>query len=78
FASPTWEVLHAKVTREMAATFIWTSETDGFRLCCDTPYRHVFLAGDWTATGLPATIEGACLSGHRAAEKAATYLESQT
>lgn len=65
-----WEVLHAKVTREMAATFIWNTETDGLRLPCETPYPHVFLAGDWTATGLPATIEGACLSGHRAAEKA--------
>jgi hydroxysqualene dehydroxylase len=75
-ASPTWEVLHAKVTREMAATFIWTSETDSFRLSCDTPYRHVFLAGDWTATGLPATIEGACLSGHRAAKKTISLLQA--
>jgi squalene-associated FAD-dependent desaturase len=72
--SLTWEVLHAKVTREMAATFIWTTETDSLRLPCETPYPHVFLAGDWTATGLPATIEGACLSGHRAAEKTKDYL----
>ncbi len=62
-------VLQAKVTREMAATFIWNTETDKFRLPCETPFRTVFLAGDWTATGLPATIEGACLSGHLAAEK---------
>jgi len=27
----------------------------------------LFLAGDWTATGLPATIEGAVVSGHMAA-----------
>jgi zeta-carotene desaturase len=69
-----WEVLHSKVTREMAATFVWTSETDKLRLPCETPYPHVFLAGDWTATGLPATIEGACLSGHRAAEKVSLFL----
>ncbi|HEY6357051.1 MAG TPA: FAD-dependent oxidoreductase, partial [Vicinamibacterales bacterium] len=32
-----------------------------------TSVRGLFLAGDWTDTGLPATIEGAVLSGHRAA-----------
>ena len=31
-------------------------------------WRNLVLAGDWTATGLPATIEGAMRSGHRAAE----------
>ncbi len=70
------EVLHSKVTREMAATFTWTEETDSLRLPCETPLPNVFLAGDWTATGLPATIEGACLSGHRAAEKVSAYLKS--
>ncbi|HTC19602.1 MAG TPA: hydroxysqualene dehydroxylase HpnE [bacterium] len=67
-------VLHSKVTREMAATFCWTRETDALRLPCRTPFPNVFLAGDWTDTGLPATIEGACLSGHRAAEKISEYL----
>ena len=33
-----------------------------------TRWRNLVLAGDWTATGLPATIEGAVRSGHRAAE----------
>jgi squalene-associated FAD-dependent desaturase len=32
-----------------------------------TPIDRLHLAGDWTATGLPATIEGAVLSGHRCA-----------
>jgi len=67
-------VLHSKVTREMAATFVWSKETDRLRPPCQTPYPDVFLAGDWTDTGLPATIEGACLSGHRAAEKLRVYL----
>jgi uncharacterized protein with NAD-binding domain and iron-sulfur cluster len=62
------QVLHSKVTREMAATFLWNKETDPLRPSCETPFPNVFLAGDWTATGLPATIEGACLSGHKAAE----------
>ncbi len=69
------EILYSKVTREMAATFTWTKETDPLRLPCETPFPHVFLAGDWTNTGLPATIEGACLSGHRAAEKLSAYLK---
>ena len=35
-----------------------------------TRWRNLLLAGDWTATGLPATIEGAIRSGNRAAEVA--------
>jgi zeta-carotene desaturase len=68
------EILNSKVTREMAATFVWNKETDSWRPPCATPYPNVFLAGDWTDTGLPATLEGACLSGHRAAEKVSEYL----
>jgi zeta-carotene desaturase len=33
-----------------------------------TPWPRVFLAGDWTATGWPATMEGAVRSGYLAAE----------
>ena len=35
-----------------------------------TPVPGLFLAGDWIDTGLPATIESAVRSGHRAAERA--------
>ncbi len=76
-ASSSWEVLHSKVTCEMAATFIWNQETDKLRPPCETPYSQVFLAGDWTDTGLPATIEGACFSGHRAAQRVEAYLTQQ-
>jgi hydroxysqualene dehydroxylase len=68
------KILHAKVTREMAATFVWDKATDALRPVCQTPFPGIFLAGDWTDTGLPATIEGACFSGHRAAEKVKEYL----
>jgi len=71
------QVLHSKATREMAATFVWNLETDKLRPSCETPYPNVFLAGDWTGTGLPATLEGACLSGHRAAQKARAYLSGR-
>ena len=33
-----------------------------------TPFDNFVLAGDWTDTGLPATIESAVMSGHRAAD----------
>jgi uncharacterized protein with NAD-binding domain and iron-sulfur cluster len=33
-----------------------------------TRLKNLFLAGDWTATGLPATIEGSVRSGDRAAD----------
>ena len=36
-----------------------------------TEYDNLFLAGDWTATGYPATIEGAIMSGQKAARLAA-------
>ncbi|MCH8092407.1 MAG: FAD-dependent oxidoreductase, partial [Proteobacteria bacterium] len=35
-----------------------------------TEFTNLFLAGDWTNTGLPATIEGAIRSGYRAARLA--------
>jgi uncharacterized protein with NAD-binding domain and iron-sulfur cluster len=40
------------------------------RPACRTPVPNLWLAGDWTATGLPATIEGAVASGRTAAEAA--------
>jgi len=67
--------LHSKVTKEMSATFIWSEASGAFRPKTATPFPNVFLAGDWTDTGLPATIEGACLSGHRAAQKALAFLK---
>jgi monoamine oxidase len=41
-----------------------------------TRWRNLTLAGDWTDTGWPATIEGAIRSGFSAAEAASAYLKS--
>jgi predicted NAD/FAD-dependent oxidoreductase len=57
-----------RVTKELHATFAWTLGSDPLRLPTRTPVANLALAGDWTDTGLPATIEGAVLSGRRAAE----------
>ncbi len=59
---------------EPKATFSATPENEKNRLPSETTFSNLFLAGDWTQTGLPATIEGAVQSGNRAAE----YLKSQT
>ena len=56
-----------KVIKEKRATFSQTPQ--GIKLRCDTKtsYENLFLAGDWTNTNLPATIEGAVKSGKKAA-----------
>lgn len=61
-------VLHRMVYKARSATFAATPETEPLRPDATTEWSNLWLAGDWTNTGLPATIEGAILSGHRAAE----------
>lgn len=61
-------VEHSQVIKERFATFSPTPEIEPLRPTTVTPVRSLYLAGDWTATGLPATIEGAVQSGHAAAE----------
>jgi squalene-associated FAD-dependent desaturase len=56
------------VQREVQATFASTPELEALRPGPVTPLAGLFLAGDWTDTGLPATIEGAVRSGVRAAD----------
>lgn len=55
------------VTKERAATFAATPAEQACRPPSTTPIPNLFLAGDWTDTGLPATIESAIESGRRAA-----------
>jgi len=60
---PAWQIV-----RERRATFESTPEQNALRPGASTAWRNLFLAGDWTDTGLPATIEGSVRSGNRAAD----------
>jgi squalene-associated FAD-dependent desaturase len=64
------KLLHSLVIKERSATFSPTPEANPLRPPARTTVRGFFLAGDWTATGLPATIEGAVQSGYTAAREA--------
>ncbi len=60
---PPWQIV-----RERRATFEATPEQNALRPGASTAWKNLFLAGDWTDTGLPATIEGSVRSGDRAAD----------
>lgn len=60
---PPWQIV-----RERRATFAATPAQDARRPAARSRWRNLALAGDWTDTGLPATIEGAIRSGNRAAD----------
>ncbi|HWY05649.1 MAG TPA: hydroxysqualene dehydroxylase HpnE [Candidatus Acidoferrales bacterium] len=62
------KLLKATVIKEAAATFSPQPGVDRWRPTQETHIRGMFLAGDWTATGWPATMEGAVRSGYLAAE----------
>jgi squalene-associated FAD-dependent desaturase len=61
-------LVKATVIKEAAATFSPEPGVDRWRPKQETSIRGLFLAGDWTATGWPATMEGAVRSGYLAAE----------
>ena len=61
-------LLKAAVTKEVRATFSIRPQLDKIRPAAQSPWPCIFLAGDWTATGWPATMEGAARSGYLAAE----------
>ena len=61
-------LIHALVVKERQATFSPRPEAEADRPPHATPIRNLLLAGDWTATGLPPTVESAVVSGHRAVD----------
>jgi len=62
-------LVHSVIIKERRATFSATPAVEFLRPTSETPLRGFYLAGDWTATGYPATIEGAVLSGFRTADR---------
>ncbi len=62
------KLLHSRVVKEREATLSHTIASDRIRPDARTSIPNLILAGDWTNTGLPATIEGAVMSGDTAAE----------
>ena len=64
-------LVKAHVVKEQRATFSAAPETEALRPEPACGIANVFLAGDWTRTGWPATMEGAVRSGYRAAEAVA-------
>ena len=68
-ALPPWQIV-----KERRATFAATPQQARLRPGAVTRWPNLLLAGDWTQTGLPATIEGAVRSGHKAAALALSRL----
>ena len=61
-------LIKAAVVKEVRATYSIRPQLDQIRPTAASPWPNIFLAGDWTATGWPATMEGAVRSGYLAAE----------
>ncbi len=62
------KLLKSAVIKEVFATYSALPLSDAYRPPAQTAWPRIFLAGDWTRTGWPATMEGAVRSGYIAAE----------
>jgi zeta-carotene desaturase len=62
------KLLKVALVKEMRATFAVPPGIDAHRPQSVAPWPNCYLAGDWTATGWPSTMESAARSGHLAAE----------
>src|SRR6202140_3220535 len=67
------KLLKSTVIKEVHATYSPRPGIDQYRPSPETAWPRVFLSGDWTATGWPATMEGAVRSGYLAAEALARF-----
>ena len=75
---PTWPApVERLVIREKRATFASVAGVEALRPGCATQLPGCWLAGDWTATGLPATLEGAVSSGVQSAHAIAATRHPQ-
>jgi len=72
------EMLHSVIIKEREATLSHTVRSDELRPGSRTSIPNLILAGDWTNTGLPATIESAVLSGDLATEIIDAHVQSRT
>jgi len=63
------KLLKGTVIKEVNATYSALPGADSYRPPAGTAWPRLFLAGDWTATGWPATMEGAVRSGYKAAQE---------
>src|SRR5690349_16708817 len=70
-AVKTATLMKATVVKEVHATYSALPGSDSYRPSAHSPWPRIFLAGDWTATGWPATMEGAVRSGYSSAESVA-------
>jgi len=70
-AAVTAQLVKSTVVKEIHATYSPRPGIDLQRPPAETVWPRVFLAGDWTATGWPATMEGAVRSGYLAAQSLA-------
>jgi zeta-carotene desaturase len=72
------KLLKSTVIKEVHATYSPRPGIDQYRPKPETTWPRVFLAGDWTATGWPATMEGAVRSGYLAAEALARFASGKS
>jgi squalene-associated FAD-dependent desaturase len=68
------KLVHSLVIKEKRATLSSSPRFQRCRLPATTQWKNFFLAGDWTETGLPSTIESAVTSGFKAARLGQEYL----
>jgi hydroxysqualene dehydroxylase len=69
-------LLRSLVIKESHATMSPKVGTEALRPTFRSPIKGLYVAGDWTKTGLPATIESACVSGHQCAKMILKKLSS--
>jgi zeta-carotene desaturase len=72
------KLIKAAVVKEVRATYSVRPLLDEVRPGAASPWPGIFLAGDWVATGWPATMEGAVRSGYQAAEALVRSLKQES